>query len=303
MDVLNRMLEGVVDRGFISGFLVSSSWHGSLTVSHLLFTNDTLIFCDLDLDQIFSLIALLLCIEVVFGLKVNLSKSEAVPVGSINNLSEMATILDCKVSSLPMKYLGLPLRAHYKSKVMWEGIVEKIEGVTNRLKKMFHDFLWDGIEDAKKFHLIKWDKVCTPLSCNGLGVRKLKTFNKTLLGKWLWHYHQEGDALWRNILDVKYGSVWGGWCSKEVRGAYGVRVCKLIWNGWDDFLGNYRLKVERGTQIKFWHNIWCGDIALKNDFPSLYRIASYQGSSVADNMYNTIDSIHWSMRFTKAVQD
>ncbi|KAG7984034.1 hypothetical protein I3843_04G136900 [Carya illinoinensis] len=277
MNVLSRMLEVVVDGGFISGFLVGGSPHGSLSVSHLLFADDMLIFCDPDLDYICSLRALLLCFEVVFGLKVNLSKSEVVPIGMVNNLSEVATILGCKVSSLPTRYLGLPLWAPHKSMIMWERIIEKIEGklagwkriylskgeritlikstlsnfpmyffslfplpegVADRLEKIFCDFLWGGLEDAKKFHLIKWDKVCTPLSCSGLGLRKLRTFSKAALGKWLWRYHHEGDACWRNILDVKYESIGGGWCSKDIRGVYGMGVWKFIRNGCGDFLNN-----------------------------------------------------------------
>ena len=34
-----------------------------------------------------------------------------------------------------------------------------------------------------KTHLVGWDKVCAPLENGGLGVRKLTTFNKALLGK------------------------------------------------------------------------------------------------------------------------
>lgn len=80
-------------------------------------------------------------------------------------------------------------------------------------------FLWGGLEDENKFHLLKWDKICTPLSYGGLQVRELRTFIKALLGKWLWWNHQEGDALWRTVIDAKFGSIWGGWCSNEVRGA------------------------------------------------------------------------------------
>ncbi|KAF5474107.1 hypothetical protein F2P56_006039 [Juglans regia] len=213
MDVLSRMLKGMTDRGFISGFSVGGSSHGSLSISHLLLADDTLIYYESDPDQNCSLRALLLCFEVISGLELNLSKSEIIPVGSVNNFSDLAAIMGCKVSSLLMKYLGLPLGAPHKSKAMWDGIVEKIEcklaGVANRLEKIFCDFLWGGLEDTKKFHLIKWDKICTPLSYGGLGVRKLRTFNKALLGKWLWRYHRKGDALWRNIIDIKYGSIWG----------------------------------------------------------------------------------------------
>ncbi|KAF5466269.1 hypothetical protein F2P56_016210 [Juglans regia] len=141
MDVLSRMLEGVVDRGFISSFSVGGSSHGSISVTHLLFADDMLIFCDPDPDQIRSLRALL-CFEAVSGLIMNLSQSEIVPVGLVNNLSEVAAILGCKVSSLPMKYLRLPLEAPHKSKAMWDGIVEKIEC-------KLADLRWGGIASDK----------------------------------------------------------------------------------------------------------------------------------------------------------
>ncbi|KAG7965378.1 hypothetical protein I3843_09G220400 [Carya illinoinensis] len=114
--------------------------------------------------------------------------------------------------------------------------------------------------------------------------------------------HEE-NALWRNILDVKYGSIWGGWCTKEVRGAYRVGVWKFIRNGWNDFLGNCKYEMGRGTQISFWHDIWCGDVALKSAFPSLYRIALDPDSSVAENMCSTAEPIHWFVSFTRVAQD
>lgn len=53
--------------------------------------------------------ALFLCFEVVFGLKINLAKSELVPVDNVENVDGLYGILGCRVSSLLMKYLGLPL--------------------------------------------------------------------------------------------------------------------------------------------------------------------------------------------------
>ena len=43
-------------------------------------------------------------------------------------------------------------------------------------------------------------------------------FNKSLLGKWLWRYAMERNALWRRIIEAKYGSMWWGWCSKGLMG-------------------------------------------------------------------------------------
>ena len=49
------------------------------------------------------------------GLKVNVGKSEIVPVGEVNNLVELASILQCRARSLPMKYLGMPLETSFET--------------------------------------------------------------------------------------------------------------------------------------------------------------------------------------------
>ena len=52
MEALGRMLDKVVHDGHMPGFGVGRLEGRSLEVSHLLFANDTLIFCDTDLDQV-----------------------------------------------------------------------------------------------------------------------------------------------------------------------------------------------------------------------------------------------------------
>ena len=49
------------------------------------------------------------------GLKVNVAKSEMVPIGEVNNVHALAEILGCTVRALPMTYLGMPLGASHKS--------------------------------------------------------------------------------------------------------------------------------------------------------------------------------------------
>ena len=61
-----------------------------------------------------------------------------------------------------------------------------------------------------QLHLVGWDKVCAPLKNSGLGVRKLTTFNKALLGKWLWRFGNEETRLWRSVVALKFGEEWGG---------------------------------------------------------------------------------------------
>ena len=121
------MLDKAVHDGHMSSFGVGHLEGRSLEVSHLLFTNDTLIFCDADLDQVLFLCMILIWFKAVFGLKINLGKSELVPVGMVHNLDLLLNVLGCKQGTLPMKYLGLPLGAKFKDKTIWNPILEKIE--------------------------------------------------------------------------------------------------------------------------------------------------------------------------------
>lgn len=64
--------------------------------------------------------------------------------------------------------------------------------------------------DNSKFHLIKCDKICSPLSLGGLSIRNLKVFNRALLGKRLWQYNLEPGAFSKLVIEYKYGGKWGG---------------------------------------------------------------------------------------------
>lgn len=80
------------------------------------------------------------------------------------------TLIKSTLSNLPTYFLSLfPIPA----------------SVGARIEKLQRDFLWGGIGDEFKYHLVKWSKVCTPVSEGGLGIRNLVVFNKALLGKWL----------------------------------------------------------------------------------------------------------------------
>ncbi|XP_042952153.1 uncharacterized protein LOC122289242 [Carya illinoinensis] len=214
MDALSRMLSAAVSGGFIAGFSV-----GGLSISHLLFADDTLLFCEPDSVHMQYLRAVLLCFEAVSGLKVNLSKSEMVPVGSVNNIQDLASILGCQISSLPLQYLGLPLGAAFKTKSIWDGVIEKIERRLARWKRLY-------LSKGGKWTLIK-----STLS-------NLPTF---IIGS--------------------------------------------------------------GNNVSFWHDVWCGDMALKQAFPMLYQIACNKEAAVADLLTRSNADIHWNVIFSRAAQD
>ncbi|XP_042954523.1 uncharacterized protein LOC122290914 [Carya illinoinensis] len=125
MKALSRMMSAAVEGGFFSRFSVEN-----INISHLLFANDTLLFCEANVGHIQSLKAILLCFEAVSSLKINLAETEMVAVGEVRNIRGLANILGCAVSLLLLKYLGLSLGATFKAKAIWEEVMEKLE---NRL--------------------------------------------------------------------------------------------------------------------------------------------------------------------------
>ena len=82
--------------------------------------------------------------------------------------------------------------------------------VAKRIEKIQRDFLWEGMNDEVKFHLVEWVKLCSPINEGGLGIWNVKRFNQALVGKWLWCFAHKEGAWWRSVLVAKYGSVWGG---------------------------------------------------------------------------------------------
>jgi hypothetical protein len=122
MKVLSKMISAAVHGGLLEGFKV-----GNASFSHLLLANDTLIFYNAMPSQLCYLRTVFLLFEAAFGLKVNLAKSVLIPVGNVEQVDMLVSILGCGVASLPVKYLGLPLGASFKAKNIWDGVIEKLE--------------------------------------------------------------------------------------------------------------------------------------------------------------------------------
>jgi hypothetical protein len=223
MEALSRMLYESMRQGLLSGFSVGIRGYEPLVVNHLLFADDTLIFCGAQAEHVRNLRCTFLCFEAVSGLRINLGKSELVPIGEVKDVESLAHILGCRIGSLPMTYLGMPLGASFKSVSIWNGVIEKVEqrlaswkklylskggrvtlihstlssipsyylslflipvSVANKLERLQRNFLWNGMGDETKFHLVNWHRVCSPIKAGGLGVRNVINFNQALLGKW-----------------------------------------------------------------------------------------------------------------------
>jgi len=98
-----------------------------MKIFHLLFADDTIVFCDDDCEQIMNLRYILIWFQAISGLRINLTKSSILPVGELDNIQILAGVLGCKINSFPITYLGLPLGAKFKEKAIWDPVIRRFE--------------------------------------------------------------------------------------------------------------------------------------------------------------------------------
>ena len=137
MEVLSALLRRAVDGGFISGCRIRGRGGMEINVSHLLFADDTIIFCEARQDHLTYLSWILVWFEAASGLKINLAKSEVIPVGEVEDIDELAVELGCKVGAFPSVYLGLPLGAKHKTMAMWDGVEARMRRRLARWKRQY----------------------------------------------------------------------------------------------------------------------------------------------------------------------
>ena len=63
--------------------------------------------------------------------------SEMVPIGEVDDVQALPDILGCRVGTLPISYLRMPLGASHNSPSIWNPILEKIERKLAGWKKLY----------------------------------------------------------------------------------------------------------------------------------------------------------------------
>jgi len=121
------MIESASSVRLLSGFSVSRLSMTSMKVSHLHCTDDTIVFCDNDCEQIVNLRCILIWFQAMLGLRVNLAKISILPLGHLDNIHLFAGVLRCNIDAFTITYLGLPLGAKFKEKTLWDPVIGKFE--------------------------------------------------------------------------------------------------------------------------------------------------------------------------------
>ena len=86
MEALTNLINKAQSAGFLLGCRVRGKTGDEVQLTHLLFANDTLVFCEASQEQMVYLSWILMWFEAISGLKINLDKSEIFLVGRVDNV-------------------------------------------------------------------------------------------------------------------------------------------------------------------------------------------------------------------------
>ena len=154
-----------------------------------------------------------------------------------------------------------------------------------------------------KVHLVNWDVVCTEKFNGGLGLRRIVTLNRALLGKWIWRFACEKDNLWKQVISTKYGQEDYGWRAKKVSGAAGVGVWKEIMKESEWCWENLAFLVGKGSKIKFWKDSWCTDTPLSQCFNHLFVLAVHRDATIEEMWDQHSGQGDWNLVFVRDFND
>jgi hypothetical protein len=228
VDALALILKKASVAGHIKG-VISHLLPGGVT--HLQYVDDTMIMIENDDNSINNLKFLLICFELLSGLKINYHKSEVIVMGvDSHEQFRVAHLLNCKEGEFPFKYLGFPISdkkltiadlepvvATVGSRVdPWQGrfmssaarliLTESClssiplhsmslflppKGTHAGFDKHRSRFFWEGTGDKNKQHWVNWQEVCQPKDQGGLGITNTRVINIALLVKWIWKLHND----------------------------------------------------------------------------------------------------------------
>nr|GEV48045.1 RNA-directed DNA polymerase, eukaryota, reverse transcriptase zinc-binding domain protein [Tanacetum cinerariifolium] len=136
---------------------------------------------------------------------------------------------------------------------------------------------------------VKWSQVLSSFEKRGLQIGSLKAFNLALLQKWHWRLPSSPNNMWVNIIKALHGR----------EGGLNNQVCSF--NGtWSRIIGtlnflhskgiiplnSFCFKVGCGTRVRFWKDIWIGDLPFHTRYNRLYRLDQDKDCLIIDRIVN-----------------
>jgi hypothetical protein len=206
-EVLSRSISLLVDNGKLDCI---TGPRGMSLPSHAFFADDIMIFCKGSKKNALAVASLFLEYAANSGQIISPSKC-MIFSGSISTarLAVISRILNFSHGTFPFNYLGVPIFKGRPKSVHLQSIADKIKiklaswkghqlvnfvihgmliysfkiyswpvRLLKQIDKWIKKFVWSGSIDSKKLVSLSWQKLCTPLSDGGLGMRSISKINE-----------------------------------------------------------------------------------------------------------------------------
>lgn len=124
--------------------------------------------------------------------------------------------------------------------------------------KLEGGFFWQGGGTKRKYHLLKWTKICKHKKKWGLGIKDIRKMNVSLLCKWWWKLEKE-NGLWQKMKIIHFKYMNGkSVCIMNHRQSdsamwYDLLKIRHI------YLQGRKMKVRNGRNTLFWKDSWIYD--------------------------------------------
>ncbi|CAL5385255.1 unnamed protein product [Camellia sinensis] len=148
------------------------------------------------------------------------------------------------------------------------------------------------------------------MDLGGLGIKRIKDINVSLLFKWWWKFGCEVNALWRRLLCSKYMFEENNWIPTVNSSSRYSRI-------WSDILATigqnqplkefylvqFQIKVGNGCRIKFWHDKWAGVRCLKDEYPRLFSLSNDKEATLSIFYARKSSLEEWKFSFRRDLYD
>jgi hypothetical protein len=335
-DALSAMLDAAAHAGHLRGVVPHLIQGG---VTHLQYTDNTILLLDLDDISIANLKFILIAFEILSGLKINFLKSEVIVLGvPPSEQARVAQALQCKEGKFPFTYLGFPMSDRTLTMADWEGLIGTVghrvdpwqgrfmssaarltlinssllslttfmmglfllaEGTHAGFDKQLARFFWEDVGDKRKFHWVNWPAMCRPKDQGGLGIINSRYMNIALMSKWIWRLFDPSEQD-----NLWFKLLQAKYVNADNIFASSTQGGSQFWRSINKIKHFFKLGagflVGDGRRTLFWTDCLLGEAPQAIRFPRLFDICPSKDILVADALPVSATSLQFCRSFGPA---
>jgi ribonuclease HI len=291
---LGRYLRAAVLEGSLKGLPLHNL---QPALSHSQFVDDTLLLNSPSDQEATKLRSILSDFTEASGMTLNLDKSKLfffnTPVPVQRHISRL---LGIPRSSLPSNYLGVPLSGAATSSISWDSLLLSISNrlrtwtfrplnlasrlvllksvlqalptylftalaapkkIIRAIRMLQRNFLWQGVQQKKKWALVQWDRLCLPKHQGGLGIRDPGKLNQIMGAKIWWRWLKNPSAAWAQLWKRKYAPLTPeDQLIRHNNYINGSNIWNTAWKNRTLVQNHAFWEIKDGGSALFWQDSW-----------------------------------------------